>query len=112
MTRVLPLALTALALGCSDTSGLNEITIAIGNNAISPQAVVVVTRGADTLYDTTFPPGAHSCGLLEGRQAVRIEVIRSDTTAVFPAVTLDRSVIRVQSLPAEITLTKDDQPAC
>lgn len=101
------LALLLVALGaCGDAGPELPPIISVQNHAAAPQASVIVVRGEDTLYHTTFPAGTASCGFLDEGPAVTITVVRSDTTAVFPSVTLDHAVVRIESTSGAILLQK------
>ena len=92
-------------VACKDSSGPDIVFLIAGNSPAAPTATVIVTRDSDTLYNTTFPPGAHSCGSFPAGSPVDVIVQRSDTTAVFPSVSLSQSALRVQSLPTSVTVT-------
>jgi len=91
-------------VGCEDSSGPRFVFLIAGNSPAAPTATVIVTRESDTLYNTTFPPGAHSCGSIPAGSAVMVIVERADTTAVFSPVQLSQSAIRIQSDSNSVTV--------
>ena len=104
MSRLFTVIALLAIVACDDSSGPDIVFLIAGNSPAAPTATVIVTRDSDTLYNTTFPPGAHSCGFIPVGAPVDVIVQRADTTAVFPSVSLSKSALVVQSLPASVTV--------
>lgn len=104
MNRLFSVIALLSVVACADPIGPDDVFLIAGNSPTAPTARVIVTRDSDTLYNTIFPPGAHSCGSIPAGSAVMVIVERADTTAVFLAVQLSQSAIRIQSDSNSVTV--------
>lgn len=105
MSRFFAVIALLSIVACDDSSGPRFVFLIAGNSPAAPTATVIVTRDSDTLYNTIFPPGAHSCGSIPAGSPVAVIVRRADTTATFSSVPLSQSALRIQSLPGSVTVT-------